>query len=187
MIQPREATTEPPVNVQVERLEILKGADLIDICTATEDTIKDDAYSFTIGLSRTHCPPRERLEAYWKGVVLVPERELIVGRLDGAIASAIQLVKPAPSNQTSMFCGSVDHHFVAPWARGHGLAKMLLQQAEEEAREAGLSVLRLNVRANLESAVTLYENAGFKRWGELDRYEMVDGEMLSGYFYYKDL
>jgi len=187
MLDSGKLENQPPVSVKVERLDALKGADLIDICTATEDTIKEDALSFTIGLSRTHCPPRERLEAYWKGVVIVPERTLIVGRLDGAIASSIQLVKPAPSNQTSMFCGSVDHHFVAPWARGHGLAKDLLQAAENEARNIGLSVLRLSVRANLENAVTIYENAGFKRWGELDKYEMVDGKMLAGYFYYKDL
>ncbi len=187
MTQSPEVANEPPVKVCVERLDELKGADLIDICTATEDTIKDDAYSFTIGLNRTHCPPRERLENYWKGVVIVPERTLIVGRLDGAIASSIQLLKPAPSNQTAMFSGNVDHHFVAPWARGHGLAKRLLQVAEEEARKEGLSILRLSVRANLESAVTLYENAGYKRWGELDKYEMVDGKMFAGFFYYKDL
>jgi ribosomal protein S18 acetylase RimI-like enzyme len=178
---------QPPVKVIVERIDSFDGADLMDLCVATEDTMKDDAYSFTIGLNRTNCPPRDRLEAYWKGVVLVPERTLIVGRLDGGIASSIQLVKPAPSNQTSMFCGSVDHHFVAPWARGHGLAKQLLQVAEEEAKKEGLTVLRLSVRSNLESAVALYEHAGYKRWGELDKYEMVDGKMLSGYFYYKDL
>jgi ribosomal protein S18 acetylase RimI-like enzyme len=62
-----------------------------------------------------------------------------------------------------------------------------LQVAEEEAKKEGLTVLRLSVRSNLESAVALYEHAGYKRWGELDKYEMVDGKMLSGYFYYKDL
>lgn len=187
MIQTPQAENQPPVNVKVERLDRFKGPDLLDLCAATEDTIKDDALSFTIGLNRTHCPPRERLEAYWKGVIIVPERTLIVGRLDGAIASSIQLVKPAPSNQTSNFCGFVDHHFVAPWARGHGLAKDLLAVAEEEARNIGLSVLRLSVRANLENAITIYETAGYKRWGELEKYEMVDGKMLGGYFYYKDL
>ena len=36
-------------------------------------------------------PPRQVLENYWKGVLLVPERRLVVGRLDGIIAGSAQL------------------------------------------------------------------------------------------------
>lgn len=187
MIQQLHQEKDKEVIASVERITAFKGPDLVDLCDATESTISDDAYSFNIGMNRTQIPPRERLEAYWKGVLMVPERELIVGRVDGVIAASVQLVRPSPSNQTSAFAGSVDHHFVATWARGHGLAKMLLKAAEKEAKRHGLSVLRLSVRSNLESAIALYEHAGYKRWGELDKYEMVDGQMLSGYFYYKDL
>lgn len=171
----------------VERLQILSPGDLDALCNATEDTIKDNNLSFSVGMNRTESPSRERLENYWRGVMLVPERILIVGRIDQTIASAIQLVKPSPSNQTSAFAGSVDHHFVAPWARGHGLAKLLVAKAEEEAKKSDLSVLKLSVRTGLEGAIKCYESLGYILWGTLPLYEIVDGKFLSGCFYYKKL
>lgn len=174
-------------DIKIERLTKLSSMDLNDLCDATESTLLDDSFSFSIGMNRTEPPVRDRLEAYWKGVMLVPERQLIIGRLDGVIAASVQLITPAPSNQTSSFAGSIDHHFVAPWARGHGLAKDLIKAAEDAAREHGLKILRLSVRANLEAAVKMYESCGYKRWGTLDKYEMVEGKMLAGHYYYKDL
>jgi ribosomal protein S18 acetylase RimI-like enzyme len=173
--------------IKVEKISVFKNTDLEDICDATESTIIDNKDSFNIGLNRSEPPIRERLERYWKGVLLVPQRELIVGRLDGTISSSIQLIKPNPNNQTSNFSGSVDQHFVAPWARGHGLAKALVKAAEDEAKAIGLSVLRLRVNATLENAVKLYESSGFKRWGTLNKYEIIDGKMTAGHFYYKDI
>lgn len=181
-----QSTQKRPA-VVIEKVSAFKGTDLADLCDATESTLSDNALSFSIGLSRVDTQMRNQLEAYWQGVVLVPERELIVGRLDGIIAASIQLVKPAPNNQTGTFAANVDNHFVAPWARGYGLAKELLKAAESEAKEAGLSVLKLSVRANLNSAVKLYESCGYKRWGTLDKYEKIDGKFIAGYFYYKDL
>ncbi|MAS86960.1 MAG: GNAT family N-acetyltransferase [Micavibrio sp.] len=173
--------------ILIEALDRYEATDLGDLCDATESTLEDNRLSFSIGMDRTEAPARQKLEAYWKGVLLVPERKLIVGRLDTTIASSIQLVKPAPSNQTSAFAGFLDHHFVAPWARGFGLAKGLIEKAEEEAKKENLSVLRLSVRANLDPAIAMYESVGYKRWGTLDQYELVDGQMLAGHFYVKEL
>lgn len=181
-------TAKSNVNkIKVEKLSEFKNTDLNDLCDATESTILDTKSSFNIGLKRSELLVRERLEAYWRGVMLVPERQLIVGRLDGTIASSIQLIRPNPNNQTSSFSGSVDQHFVAPWAREHGLAKSLLKVAEEEAKKLGLSVIRLRVNATLLMAIKLYESCGYKRWGTLDKYEIIDGKMTSGHFYYKDI
>ncbi len=178
---------EHHVDVKVESLKEFKGSDLTDLCEASESSFLDNSLSFSIGTSRTKMPTRQQLESYWRGVLLVPERELIVGRIDGVIASSIQLLKPAPNNQTSYFSGSVDHHFVAPWARGHGLAKALIIAVEEKAKESGLTVLRLSVRENLIAAIKLYESFGYQKWGTLDKYEKVENKMLAGFFYYKDL
>jgi RimJ/RimL family protein N-acetyltransferase len=119
--------------------------------------------------------------------LLVPERVLIVGRIDKTIASSIQLIKPAPSKKTRSFSGKVDHHFVAPWARGHGLAKLLLQKTEDQALENGISFLRFNVRDGLDAAIKLYESCGYQRWGTLDQYEKINGKMIAGHYYCKDL
>jgi ribosomal protein S18 acetylase RimI-like enzyme len=175
------------VKIKIERLNDFKNTDLTDLCDATETTILDSSLSFNIGLKRSEPLVRERLEAYWRGVSLVTERVLIVGRLDGVIASSIQLIKPNPNNQTSKFSCSINHHFVAPWARGHGLAKQLLTAAEDEAKASGLSLIKLNVRADLDGAIKLYESCGYRRWGTLDKFEIIEGKMIAGHFYCKDL
>ena len=78
-------------------------------------------------------------------------------------------------------------HFVAPWARGHGLARLLLEAAEEGAIERGYSVMRLDVRATQDRAISLYESRGYERWGTLDRYHKINGDMIAGHFYAKTL
>ena len=37
---------------------------------------------------------QEKMVDYWKGVLLVPERLLIVGKIDNVICGSIQLIKP---------------------------------------------------------------------------------------------
>ena len=132
-------------------------------------------------------PSRQRLEAYWRGVVLVPERELFIGLVDGSVAGSVQLVKPSPNFEAVRFNSDIETHFVAPWGRGHGLARHLLEAAEHAAIEDGFSVMRLDVRATQERAMSLYESCGYERWGTLDRYHKVNDEMIAGHFYVKTL
>lgn len=174
-------------DIKVERLQEFEGNDLSDLCDAMEKTIEDGGLGFSIGFGWLKVPDRDRVEKYWKGLMLVPDRAIFVGRVDGVIAGAIQLVKPSASNQSQSFAGGVREHFIAPWARGHGLAKMLLEVAEHEASSSGLSVLKLDVRATQQAAAKIYESHGYQKWGELDKYEMVNGQFVGGLFYYKEL
>ena len=166
----------------VERAERFADADLADLTRAAVEAIEGG-----IGFGWIEPPPRWRLSAYWRGVLLVPERELWLGRLDGRAVGSVQLVKPPPANEAGDFAASIDTHFVAPSARGHGLARMLLDAAEASAREQGFSVMRLDVRETQERAIRLYESRGYERWGTLDRYHRVAGAMVAGHFYVKDL
>jgi ribosomal protein S18 acetylase RimI-like enzyme len=184
MVMKEEREITPKITV--EKVSQFKGMELSDLCDATEATM-NDTYGFSIGFNRAEPPVRNVLESYFKGVLIIPERQLIVGRYDGTIAGSIQLVKPGPSNQTSSFACSVDNHFVAPWARGYGMAKMLLEAAEEEARNCGFTLLKLSVRATREAAIKLYESCGYIKWGTLDKYEFMAGKIVAGHFYYKDL
>lgn len=170
------------MSVRIERIEELKPADMSDLVQATEDAIRDN-----IGFNWIIPPSRDTLETYWKGVMLVPDRILFCGRLDGTVAAAVQLVKPGASKESTAFAASIEAHFVAPWARGHGLAKRLLQQAEHEARKLGYTLLRLSVRETQEAAISLYEEQGFTLWGRLPYYEFVAGNMVAGRFYYKTI
>lgn len=165
---------------RAERITELKSSDLANLCDATEAAIKDG-----LGFNWTSVPSREVLEAYWRGVLLIKDRELFGARLDGNLVGAVQLVKPPASRQSMAFAANITNHFMAPWARGHGLAVELLKAAEEEARQLGFTVLKLEVRGSQENAIKLYEEHGYQCWGILPEYEMVNGTLYSGHFFFK--
>jgi ribosomal protein S18 acetylase RimI-like enzyme len=165
-----------------ERITRFRRADLIDLCEATETAIRDGN-----GFGWLNPPPRDRLEAFWRGVLVIPERELFVGRLDGTIAGSAQLVKPTPNQEARGFAATLSTHFVAPWARGHGLARALIEAVEKAARAENFEILNLDVRATQEAAIKLYETCGYQRWGTLPSYARVNGQMIAGYFYVKKI
>lgn len=170
------------MSTNVERLTELSTGDLATICEATEEAITDG-----LGFDWVRMPSRQVLEAYWRGVLVVPGRELFVARLDGTIAGTCQLIRPAPNNEAGAFNAILTAAFVAPWARGHGLARALLREVETYARAEGFRMISLDVRETQEAAINLYENAGFVRWGIKPKYAFVDGKFIAGYFYTKDL
>lgn len=170
------------MTIKVEKLTEFRHSDLADIVQATEDAIREG-----IGFNWVLPPGKDILETYWKGVLVVPQRVLLGGRLDGTLAASIQLLRPGATKETSSFSATLEAHFVAPWARGHGLAKALLQAAERQARSEGFSVLKLSVRETQEAAISLYEESGYIHWGTLPVYEFVNAKMVPGRFYYKNL
>ena len=74
-------------------------------------------------------------------------------------------MRPPRNNEAQAFAAHLMHSFIAPYARGHGLARMLTLGVEERARELGYHVLNLDVRETQEAAIRLYESLGFIRWG----------------------
>ena len=169
-------------HTSVEELEQFTGTDLADLCDAAEAAIKDGG-----GFGWLKPPPRHIFETYWKGVLLVPERQLFVARLDGVIAGSAQLNRPPRNNEAQAFNAHLTSLFVAPWARGYGLARMLTQAAERAAVAGGAKVLNLDVRATQTAAIRLYEQLGYLRWGTHPCYARVDGKIIPGHYYYKKL
>src|SRR5678816_440033 len=86
------STSGPAGKITVERLTQYSGTDLDDLCEATESAIEEGG-----GFGWLKAPARQVLENYWKGMLLVPERRLVVGRLDGVVAGSVQLSR-APRN-----------------------------------------------------------------------------------------
>lgn len=168
--------------LSVEKKTTLTDSELNELCIATEDAIRDG-----IGFNWLTPPMRETLESYWRGVLMVPTRALFVARLDHVIAGSIQLVRPSKSKETSAFAASIEAHFVAPWARGHGLAPMLLTAAEHEAAKEGFAVINLSVRETQARALEVYRTHGYHEWGTMPYYEFVNASMVSGHFFYKKL
>lgn len=178
--------SQQSVKITVELLEKLNSLDLMDLCDATESTMLD-TYGFNMGFKQWQPPLRDNLESYFKGVMIVPERKLIIARTDNTIAGSLQLALPHSSNQTSNFRVSIDNHFVAPWARNAGVAKKMLLFTEEYAKAKGYLVVDLSVRSTHEPAITLYESCGYKKWGTMEKYHRVGDKIISGYFYSKNL
>ena len=118
-------------DLSVEHVEKFGPGVLVELCSITVDAIVNG-----IGFGWVRPPSRQHLESYWKGVVLVPERELYIGLVDGSVAGSVQLVKPASHFEAVHFTTHIDTHFVAPWARGHGLARLLLEAASGGSRGA---------------------------------------------------
>jgi ribosomal protein S18 acetylase RimI-like enzyme len=172
--------------INIELTEKLNTLDLMDLSDATEATMLD-TYAFSIGYRQWSPPIRDHIESYFKGIMLVPERKLIVARVDGTIVGSLQLILPHESNQTSNFIVSLDNHFVAPWARSFGIGKQMLVFAEDYARSKGYEVIKLSVRSIRDSAITLYESSGYKKWGTMNKYERIGNNIISGHFYSKDL
>lgn len=176
------AQNTPAHKLSVEKKTALSDAELNELCVATEDAIRDG-----IGFNWMAPPMRETLESYYRGVLMVPTRSLFIGRLDGVICSSIQLLRPSKAKETSAFAANIEAHFVAPWARGHGLALQLLAEAEREAAKDGFSVVNLSVRETQERALRVYREHGYTEWGTMPYYEYVNASMVSGHFFYKKL
>ena len=94
---------------------------------------------------------------------------------------------PTPNNEATSAVSTLTTFFVAPWARGYGLALRLVQAVEEAARTAGFKVLSLDVRETQERAIQIYQQLGYQRWGTNPRYAFVEDQWVRGFYYYKDL
>ncbi len=166
----------------VEHIKEFNAGDLNDLCDATDAAIEGGG-----GFGWVKLPARDVLERYWQGVLTMPRRELFVARLDGVICGTCQLLKPPVNNEAQSFAVQLTTNFVAPWARGHGLAKMLIENAEEYAAKEGFEVINLDIRETLQRAKDLYESMGYERIGEHPYYAKVDGKILKGYYYCKKI
>lgn len=173
-------------NLKAEVIDSLNSMDMKDIVEATVSAMSENE-GFNIGNQTTGHDQSDKIIAYWEGVLLVPERKLIVGRLDGVIAGAAQLLLPSNSNNTSQFSCQIDNLFTATWARGYGLSNMMLELAENKAQALGKSLMKLSVRETRASAIALFEKRGYVMWGYLPKYELHHGEIVGGNFYYKEL
>ena len=166
----------------VEHIQKFNAGDLNDLCDATNAAIEDGG-----GFGWVQTPPRDILERYWEGVLAMPARTLFVARLDGVICGTCQLLKPPRNNEAQSFSVQLTTNFVAPWARGHGLAKMIIEATEKYARVEGFEVINLDIRETLTDAMALYENMGYHRIGEHPHYAKVNGKVLKGYYYCKEI
>jgi len=84
-----------------------------------------------------------------------PSGALIVARLDGKPigCGALKFHGDAPAELKRMW--------VAPRARGLGVGRRLLQELERHARDAGVTIVRLETNHALTEAIALYRRSGY--------------------------
>jgi DNA-binding MarR family transcriptional regulator/GNAT superfamily N-acetyltransferase len=106
-----------------------------------------------------------RFEAGWD-----PARSISAQPHELAPPAGLLLV--AYLRQEPVGCGALKFHgdapaelkrmWVAPQARGLGVGRRLLHELERHAREAGVTVLRLETNRTLTEAIALYRRAGYQ-------------------------
>ena len=84
--QTGSGTPATDAEMKVALAESLSEGDLQDLCDATVDAINAGG-----GFGWVSPPPRDTLERYWQGPLLIPDRRVFIARLDGLIAGSVQL------------------------------------------------------------------------------------------------
>ena len=164
----------------VEIVTELADHEMAELCEATDAAIIEGG-----GFGWVEPQGRAALERHFRGVLLVPERELLVARLDNHVVGSVQLVRPPRYNEAQAFGATLTHAYIAPYARGHGLARLMIRRVEERAAALGHRVLNLDVRETQTTAIALFEALGYVRWGTHPAYARVRGRMVAGHYYYK--
>jgi Acetyltransferases len=162
-------------NISVDALKTISNTDLADLCYNTEQAIKAGG-----GFGWITVPHRDVLKKYWNGMLLVNTNTLIVGRLNGDIAGSLQLSFYPPNNEAQKTIARIQSHFVAPWARGYGLAKAMIDYAILKSKENNKNCIQLDIRETQIAAIQLFESKGFVRWGQNPAYAFVNGNPIKG-------
>ncbi|MCG8490786.1 MAG: GNAT family N-acetyltransferase [Sneathiellales bacterium] len=166
----------------IERITELNGADLEDLCEASNQAILDGN-----GFGWLTPPERSVQEAFWNGVVTIPVREVYAARLEGGIVGSGQLVKPFSNNEAGAHIAQISTFFIAPYARGHGLGIGLLSVIEQSAARQGFRILEVDVRETQSAAISLIENNGFEKWAVKNDYAWNGQKFVDGFYYKKNL
>lgn len=128
----------------------------VEVLSSVTDADAADLAHLLTQLSKTATFEPTRLAA----IITHDATELLVVRHGGRIVGAATLVTfPLPSGLR----GHVDDVVVDESMRGRGTARALLSRMTELATARGLRTLDLTSRPSRESALRLYESAGFVR------------------------
>ncbi len=121
--------------------------------------------------------------AYWSGAVSDPGRIVLGAFVGGTLQGTVTLWLDTPPNQP--FRGEIWKLMVHPDARGQGLARKLMHEAERLATVHGRTLLNLDT-ATEGGASELYESLGWTRAGVIPGYAYKpQGGLVGTAIYYK--
>lgn len=129
--------------------------------------------------------PAGGAEAYWSAAVADPGRIVLGAFVEGKLQGTVTLWLDTPPNQP--FRGEIWKLMVAPSARGRGLARALMLEAERMAAERGRTLLNLDTAVE-GGASELYESLGWTRAGVIPDYAYKPhGGLVGTAIYWKKL
>ncbi|MCQ6530169.1 GNAT family N-acetyltransferase [Bacillus mycoides] len=158
---------------QIKRLD----EDLEELSELLKTVVNDEA---SIGF----LPPLEQKEAtnYWQ-TVLAPEVILYVAKINNEVAGSIQLhlvTKPNGIHRAEI-CKLMTH----PNFRRNGIGRLLMQKAEERAKQEKRSLLVLDTREG-DPSNRLYKSLDYQEVGKIPEYAISpNGELDATVIYYK--
>ncbi|ARJ22456.1 GNAT family N-acetyltransferase [Bacillus mycoides] len=136
------------------------------------------------GASIGFLPPLEQKEAtnYWQ-TVLAPEVILYVAKINNEVAGCIQLhlvTKPNGIHRAEI-CKLMTH----PNFRRNGIGRLLMQKAEERAKQEKRSLLVLDTREG-DPSNRLYKSLDYQEVGKIPEYAISpNGDLNATVIYYK--
>ncbi len=142
------------------------------------------------GASVSYLPPlpRDTATAFWTrsaSAAAMDKRILLAGWVDGILAGTVTLDLDMPPNQPHR--ADVAKLLVHPAARRRGLARLLMDRLEEEARAAGRHLLVLDTRAG-DAAEPLYRAMGYTEAGRIPGFALSgEGTYDATIFFWKNL
>lgn len=138
------------------------------------------------GASIGFLPPLKHSDAatYWENAVS-PEVTLFVAKMDNQIVGSIQL--HICTKQNGRHRAEIAKLMTHPAYRRNGIGRLLMQKAEEKAKQEGKSLLVLDTREG-DPSNHLYTSLGYIQAGWIPNYaKSANGELHATIFYYKSL
>lgn len=171
-------------SIEIRRLASTELREQLDaLATVLHETVEAGA---SVGYMWPFPPAEARaLVEAWAREVDEGRRALLAAFADGELVGAVQLVLALPPNQPHR--GEVAKLQVRPCARGRGIAQLLMERIEEEARAKGKTLLVLDTVTG-STADRLYRRLGWQELGTVPGFALYpDGTPCDATFFWKEL
>ena len=176
---PNAAMDRTPV---IRRLMSVSGPQIRSLAEVLIDCVEGGA-----SVSFMHPLSMEKAQAFWHRVadgVASGERALLVAEDAQGILGTVQLVLDQPENQPHR--ADLSKMLVHRRARRQGVGALLLQAAEQVARDCGKSLLVLDTASS--DAERLYARQGWQPCGAIPNYALLPhGGLCTTTYFYRDL
>ncbi|CAI3935166.1 Phosphoribosylformimino-5-aminoimidazole carboxamide ribonucleotide (ProFAR) isomerase (HisA) (PDB:4U28) [Commensalibacter papalotli (ex Botero et al. 2024)] len=167
--------------IQIEQIISLDNEEeLHSLCETLEASIIEGYHC-----KWTKPPPRHLIENHFKGVLLVPEKTLLVARLDGNIVGICEVNTPPKQINSCDISVKIDIFTVAPYALNMGIEQRLLAKMEQIVSQLGFPIINVIIDETQKKLLQFYLQNEYLHWATHPYYQRIDGQIVKGLFLYK--